>query len=226
MPTSLPILTKDGSCTLLHRQLQQTYHSVNGAVTESLHVFIDAGLRYMANYHNTINLLEVGLGTGLNALLAYKFAVKNNIMVHYTAIEPFPVEENTIKQLAKEIPFLEEDVKNIFLQIHNSPSGEKIDLNKHFVFQKQHISLQEFLCAQQFHLVFYDAFSPAKQPEMWADTVFQKVYDMMYPEGALVTYCAKGAVKRTLAQTGFLVESLPGPTGKREMIRAIKKQHQ
>lgn len=219
------IVTKDGSSTLIHPKLQETYHSVNGAVAESLHVFIDAGLNLISNSVSPVKILEVGFGTGLNALLAYKFAQQNNITVDYTAIEPFPVDEIIIKKLSGENPFCEKELIEPFLQMHNSPEGEKIKLENNFLFQKLYIKIQDISYIQQFHLVFYDAFSPSVQPEMWKDTIFQKIYNSMYDNGVMVTYCAKGTVKRTLKEIGFLVESLPGATGKREMIRATKKQH-
>ena len=217
------VVTKDGSCTLLHPQIKETYHSVNGAVAESLHVFIEAGLSFIYNSVSPVKVLEVGFGTGLNALLAYKFATQNNITVDYTGIEPFPLDEIVMKKLSRENPFCEKGLIEHFLQMHNSSEEEKIKFDENFIFQKLHIPIQEIRYIQEFHLIFYDAFSPASQAEMWTDTIFEMIYNSMYKGGVLVTYCAKGTVKRILKEIGFFVESLPGANGKREMIRAIKK---
>ncbi len=217
------LATKDGSYTLFNTNFNQTYHSIYGAMSESMHVFIRNGLMYMAEKCGSITLLEVGLGTGLNALLTYKMAVEKNIQVHYTAIEPFPIDTDTARLLYVSKSSDENDLSNNFLKMHYSHSGELISLHKNFSFQKYITTLENFTSPLLFDLIYYDAFSPGAQPEMWAVDAFEKIRSCMCKDATLVTYCAKGSVKRILKALNFTIESLPGANGKREMIRAIKK---
>lgn len=217
------ITTSDGSQTLYNAAINESYHSRFGAVQESKHVFINAGLQHCIEQNtNKINILEVGFGTGLNALLTLKFAVENNILVEYTAIEAFPLPAAIITQL--QYPELTGiTYKNYFLQMHQSQSGKMIQLHKNFSFYLFNQTLES--CALQqnhYNLIYFDAFSPEVQPELWSAEMFEKMQHCLIKSGILVSYCCKGIVKNNLRAAGFKIKRLPGAPGKREMLRAEK----
>jgi tRNA U34 5-methylaminomethyl-2-thiouridine-forming methyltransferase MnmC len=214
------ITTSDGSHSLLNEQLNETYHSVHGALQESLHVFIKHGLDFVAQNQKTINILEVGFGTGLNALLTAQSAKTNNLTVRYTSLEAFPVEENIWSQLNYvDSP---ESVA-LFEKLHRAKWDQPENISSNFILKKMETTLQEVqLERNHFDLIYFDAFAPNKQPEMWVQPVFRKVADSMKNGGVFVTYCAKGQVKRDLQTVGLEVETLQGPPGKREMVRAVR----
>lgn len=208
--------TADGSNTLYVPELNEHYHSIHGAVAESEHVYIQAGLKYTEPFFEEINLLEIGLGTGLNLYLTLQNAQKK---VNYTAIEPYPLTIDLINNMAYGIVDAEMQTK-----IHTAESNQWHKLSENFSFHNVNKKLEEIsLQPQFFNLVFFDAFAPAVQPELWTNFIFEKLYNAMQKDAVLVTYCCKGEVKRNLIKTGFFVEKLPGPPGKREMLRAIKK---
>jgi tRNA U34 5-methylaminomethyl-2-thiouridine-forming methyltransferase MnmC len=216
------IPTKDGSHTLRNTLLNETYHSIYGAIQESTHVFINNGLEYCVHSGNkkALTILEVGFGTGLNAFLTLRKSIELNIEVEYISIEPFPVPE----AIWKELNYAQgaED-KQRFIQLHQSPWNILTEINSHFHLQKiDKPILQVALPKLKFDLVYFDAFAPEKQPDMWTIQVYQHLVDAMKPGGILITYCAKGQVKRDLKSIGLQVEALPGPPGKREMTRAMK----
>lgn len=208
--------TRDGSRTLFVPELNEHYHSVHGAVTESLHVFIQNGLRYAQEKFSKINLLEVGMGTGLNAALTLQHSGNNEM--HYTALEPFPPE----LPLVKELNYGSWIDESLLLALHKLPYEVTQTLQPGFHFTKRKTSILDFQTIETFHLIYYDAFAPHAQPELWTPSLFDTLFAWMCEEGALVTYCAKGDVKRALKAAGFLVQTLPGPPGKREMVRAVK----
>ncbi|MGD9328845.1 MAG: tRNA (5-methylaminomethyl-2-thiouridine)(34)-methyltransferase MnmD [Cyclobacteriaceae bacterium] len=221
------LLTNDGSHTLMVEELNETYHSVHGALQESRHVFIKNGFRYILgkNPRKPLRIFELGLGTGLNALLTAMESHKLSVQVEYTCIEPYPVPEVIISQLnfheILDLPF----VKDYFGKIHSVGWDQMNHIHSFFKFRKVQSTIQEFnISAGYFHLVYYDAFAPNKQPEMWQRDVLQKVYGILSKESALVTYCAQGQVKRDLKASGFTVQSLQGPPGKKEMTRGLKGQ--
>lgn len=217
------ILTEDGSHTLIHPELNESYHSVHGAVQESQHVFIDAGLRKITASNKVISLLEVGFGTGLNALLTLNEIIATGNTVHYTTLEPFPIPEILVADLnyPKLIGNVPLDAE--FLLMHQAKKSVPLKLNTQFLFEKHVLRLQDFEGkAESFNLIYFDAFSPEKAPEMWEQAVFNKLYLLLQSGGVLVTYCAKGVVRRAMQQAGFTIERLPGPPGKREILRAIK----
>lgn len=213
--------TKDGSLTLKHHLIDEHYHSIHGALTESRHVFIRHGLEFAASGLDQLNILEVGLGTGLNALLTATHPLAKQININYTAIEPYPISMDKVAQLNYSELIPDASLKD-YLLIHSCELGKPIKIGA-VEFQKHQIPLNKFSSSPTFNLIYFDAFSPEKQPELWGIASFQKCYELLSIHGSLVTYCAKGIVKRTLKQAGFYVESLPGPPGKREMTRAIKR---
>jgi len=211
-------ISGDGSHTLYVPELEEHYHSVNGAINESMHVFIEAGLKQCQK--DTISVLEIGLGTGLNAYLTLKN--KSDKSIQYHALEKYPVSE----ELANELNFVPEDDKNgqvQFHRIHHLPWNKMELLMDGFSLHKQETDLLSVVFNATYDLVYFDAFAPEKQPEMWSDEIFRKIYEAMNNGGILTTYCAKGVIRRRLQACGFIVERLPGPKGKREMIRATKQ---
>ncbi|WKZ61708.1 MAG: tRNA (5-methylaminomethyl-2-thiouridine)(34)-methyltransferase MnmD [Cyclobacteriaceae bacterium] len=215
------IFTKDGSQTLRNVELNETYHSIHGAVQESLHVFIRHGLEFVQEKSpQKISILEIGFGTGLNAWLTARHIQDANGHVEYVTLESFPLEESIWTKLN----YAEKDAdKALFTRLHLADWNNPIQINNNFKLHKKHVSVQETdLPSSEFDLVYFDAFAPEKQPEMWSQDVLKKVVSTMKPGGIFVTYCAKGQVKRDLKSLGLTVEALPGPPGKREMIRAHK----
>lgn len=215
------IVTSDGSHSLYVPALDETYHSRHGAVQESEHVFIRHGLRYLIQSpraYRPLRLLEVGFGTGLNALLTYKNQWGQ--AVHYVSLETFPLDWELVKDLnyASEsslVPFFE--------NLHQAEWGKSVALSSLFTLHKIQTSLLEYVPeSSSFDLIYFDAFAPSKQPELWTEAVMKKMYDSLADGGVLVTYCAKGQLKRDLKACGFVVETLQGPPGKKEMVRATK----
>lgn len=219
------IETKDGSHSLLNGVLNETYHSTHGAVQESIHVFIKNGLQHWLskNQVKEITILEVGFGTGLNALLALKESIDKKIKIHYTSIEAFPVSSELVSQLnyPQQVPL--ENSEKLFHQLHSTSWNEPSSITPDFILEKREEKIQEIsLEGNNCDLIFFDAFAPAKQPAMWQLPVLEKVIHSLKPNGVFVTYCAQGQLKRNLKSLSLNVESLPGPPGKREMVRATK----
>lgn len=213
-------VTDDGSHTIINKQYGETYHSDFGAITESFHVFINAGLEFvLGNNPKQINILEIGTGTGLNVFLTYLKTKDLDIQVNYTGIEPFPLSLTEAKTL--NYPSLLEVDPEAFLKVH-SAQGHIVKLSNKFVFTNHIVTLNKVeLDIGKFDLVYMDAFSPKSQPELWTLDMFCKLYKSMSPCGVLTTYSCKGDVKRNLKKANFLIEKLPGPPGKREFLRAI-----
>lgn len=214
--------TADGSHTLFVPELQEHYHSVNGAIQESLHVFIEAGLRYCQK--KEVRIFEIGLGTGLNALLTLLEAKASGRTIYYTGIEKYPVTLLVSNSLNYANLIESENESGSFKSIQLVKWNHEIEIDKSFFLTKLNADLTDYSFPENagFDLVYFDAFAPEKQPEMWYQNIFEKIYKAMSPEGILVTYCAKGEVRRRMQRCGFLVERLPGPPGKREMLRAVK----
>ncbi|MCB0409371.1 MAG: tRNA (5-methylaminomethyl-2-thiouridine)(34)-methyltransferase MnmD [Flavobacteriales bacterium] len=214
--------TSDGSHTLYVPELDETYHSIHGAVQEAKHVFINNGLEYFKGLKK-FSVFEVGFGTGLNTILTKLYAEKNQVEINYHTIESFPISLEIIEKLnyAQEINGIE---KEDFLKIHEISWGENHQLSAYFKLTKVHDRIQGYETDRKFDVIFYDAFGPRAQKEMWEKSIFEKMFSLLNSDGILVTYCAKGQVKRNLKEVGFVVETLPGPPGKREMTRAIKEQ--
>lgn len=212
-------LTADGSPTLYVPELDETYHSMHGSVQEARHVFIENGLRFVATESKQVNILEVGFGTGLNALLTALYAKENAIRVNYVGLEAFPVEE----AIWKEINYhTDAEARSLYTKIMAPPFGETISIELNFSLFKEAKLIQDWVANETFDLIYYDAFGPRAQAEMWELPIFEKLYSLLNVGGALVTYCAQGQFKRHLKSLGMRVENLPGPPGKREMTRGTK----
>ena len=216
------IKTKDGSSTLYVEELDEHYHSIHGAVNEALHVFIENGLNKIAEKKQDIAIFEIGFGTGLNALVTQDFALKHNLNIQYSAIEKYPISSDVCAHL-NYVEFIENKALNIFFtDLHTSAWQKPIDITPQFTLEKIKDDIKTYKFTSTFDLIYFDAFGPRAQQEMWDKAIFQKLYDALNPNGIFVTYCAKGQVRRDLASVGFDVERLPGPPGKREMLRGIK----
>jgi tRNA U34 5-methylaminomethyl-2-thiouridine-forming methyltransferase MnmC len=192
---------------------------MHGSVQEARHVFIENGLRFVATESKQVNILEVGFGTGLNALLTAQYATENAIRVNYVGLEAYPVEE----AIWKEINYLTDaEARSLYTKIMAHPFGETISIELNFSLFKEAKLIQDWVANGTFDLIYYDAFGPRAQAEMWELPIFEKLYSLLNVGGALVTYCAQGQFKRHLKSLGMRVESLPGPPGKREMTRGTK----
>lgn len=231
MPTKKLFQTEDGSLTLFNESKNEYYHSIHGAVQESQHVFIDAGLLFMLNKKESINILEIGLGTGLNALLSLiklnaLNLVENDIdlqfKIRYFAVEPDPLASEIVDQLDYCNYLSVPQLLETFKMIHNSPDSNEFILNDNFSFTRFLVRFQEY-CSDEpkFDLVYFDAFSPEVEPTLWTQSIFARLHKMMNPGGAIVTYCSKGIVRRMMQACNFNTERLKGPPGKHEMLRAI-----
>ena len=217
------IKTADGSDTVFIPEMNVSYHSKHGAIQESMHVFIEAGLRYIINQltNKPINIFEMGFGTGLNAFLTVIEAEEKGIKVYYETVEKFTLRKEEIDSLNYEAVVKHE---KLFQQLHECKWDEEAGLNEYFTLKKVREDLINYSTNQPFNIIYYDAFAPTAQPELWTEEVFKKLHSMLLPKGILVTYCSKGSVRRAMKAAGFSIEKIPGPPGKREMVRATKLQ--
>jgi tRNA U34 5-methylaminomethyl-2-thiouridine-forming methyltransferase MnmC len=214
------LLSNDGSHTVFSSKFDVSYHSKHGAITESNVVFIDSGLKYLINTGSkTIKIFEMGLGTALNVHLTFQEAITSIINIEYSAIEAFPLKIEEIDALNYCQILGDEPV---FKNWHQLSWQQSHKITDNFQFTKIQGELQEFSLDNTYHLIYYDAFGPRTQPELWDLNMMQKMYSCLEIGGILVTYCAQGQFKRNLKSAGFTIEELPGPPGKREMIRATK----
>jgi len=213
------VITNDGSHSLFVPKINESYHSIHGSIVEAEHVFIKNG--FLAEKKQYLNILEIGFGTGLNALLTAQKAIHKNIEVNYHAIELYPVAEKEYTQLNfAELIGIE---KESLILLHESKWEDTCKINNNFTLTKNNISAEKYKTNTRFDIIYYDAFSPEKQPELWDESIFKKMYHFLKEDAFLVTYCAKGVVRRTLKEVGFEVISLDGPPGKRQMTRANRK---
>ena len=212
--------TDDGSYTLYVPHLDEHYHSVKGALTESRHIFIDMGLR-----HSNVTeprILEIGLGTGLNCFLTFLAAEETGKKIHYTGIERYPLNEETLRKL--DYPtIINQGHETDYYAIHQAPWGRDVELSPKFTLHKIEGDFTSYPFDGKYDIIYFDAFAPEKQPEMWEQSLFDMLYNVLNEGGILTTYCAKGVVRRMLQSAGFTVERLPGPPGgKREILRATR----
>ena len=218
------LITEDGSHTLFLPELNETYHSVRGAIQESNYVFIEQGLKYYLdeNKPGKIEVFEVGFGTGLNALLSALFAKKHRISMVYSSIESFPLNYDEIQKLNYIDLINDAAAPELFGKIHEAEWDANIGIGSGMEIRKIKDTIQDHHFINEFNICFFDAFAPSKQPEMWERDILRKMFEALKKGGVFVTYCAKGQLKRDLRSIGFQVQSLPGPPGKMEMVRGIK----
>ncbi len=215
------MITSDGSTTIHIPEWNEQYHSKHGAIQESYHVFIKQGLESISK--KNISILEIGFGTGLNGFITLLEAEKNNIIIDYVGVEAYRVPMEEVNQLnyVSELGALSS--KEIFEKIHTCSWEEKHQIADWFSLQKRKQFFHEIQDENQFDLIYFDAFGARLQPDLWTEDVFSLMFKALKETGTLVTYSAKGSVRRAMQSVGFFVERLPGPPGKREMLRAIKK---
>jgi tRNA U34 5-methylaminomethyl-2-thiouridine-forming methyltransferase MnmC len=220
----IPVITKDGSHTISIPEMGVTYHSTHGAIQESLHVFIEAGLNYFIEVQkpDKISILEMGFGTGLNALLTLIETEKLTCKINYYSLELYPLKKEEFIQLNYCHQLKRPGLQKAFRQMHQSNLNEAVPVTDKFSLTKIDSSLQAYSKNTLFNIIYFDAFDPAVQPELWTKEIFNKLYSLLMPGGVIVTYCCKGDVRRALIASGFAVKRIPGPPGKREMLRGIK----
>ncbi|WP_073177012.1 tRNA (5-methylaminomethyl-2-thiouridine)(34)-methyltransferase MnmD [Flagellimonas flava] len=214
------ITTADGSKTIQIEDWNEQYHSKHGAIQEAYHVFIEHGLRLFPE--GKVNILEIGFGTGLNALITLKEAARKNLDIEYVGVEAYPVTLQEVEALEYCDQLQVPQLKSIFQNMHQASWDEQAFISDIFKLTKQKKDFRDIDQKNLFNLIYFDAFGARVQPDLWTENVFAKMFLALRTKGVLVTYSAKGSVRRALQAVGFEVERLPGPPGKREMLRAIK----
>ncbi|MBZ9728819.1 tRNA (5-methylaminomethyl-2-thiouridine)(34)-methyltransferase MnmD [Salegentibacter sp. JZCK2] len=219
------IKTGDGSVTIHLSEWDEQYHSKHGAIQEARHVFIKMGLEYWVglNKGKELAILEIGFGTGLNAFITFLESKKNQLDINYTGVEAYPVSENEIRELNYAEMLSAENQVNSFHKMHEITWDAPVGISENFQLVKQQKRFEQIEDVNKYDLVFFDAFGARVQPELWTEEIFNKMFSAMKSKAVLVTYSAKGSVRRAMQTAGFMVERLPGPPGKREMLRAFKK---
>ncbi|WP_303315824.1 tRNA (5-methylaminomethyl-2-thiouridine)(34)-methyltransferase MnmD [Flavivirga abyssicola] len=223
------VITGDGSSTIHLPDWDEQYHSKHGAIQEAYHVFIKHGLLHFYNVEQSKNLneqvtiLEIGFGTGLNAFITLLEAEKLNININYFGVEGYPILMDEIDQLNYPIELNAQNKVALFKQLHEVVWEEKYMVSENFSIEKQNRFFSEIAEKNMYNIIYFDAFGARVQPELWTESIFLKMYNALKPGGVLVTYSAKGSVRRAMQAVGFIVERLPGPPGKREMLRACKE---
>ena len=220
------VTTEDGSKTIRLEEWNEHYHSTHGAIQEAMHVYINAGLNFYCAQHKTeaqpIKVLEAGFGTGLNALLALMWSKQHNIQLHYTGLEAYPISKDEQQALEYHQAIDGAEIKSVFDQLHKIPWNECLEISETFSLLKQQMFFSELDLHSEADVVFYDAFGPRVQPELWEAPLLEKFYDALKPGGVFVTYSVKGTAKRAMQGLGFEVDIIEGPPGKRHMMRAVK----
>ncbi len=215
------IITADGSTTIQIKDWNEQYHSKHGAIQEAYHVYIDSGLSLFKN--QKLSILEIGFGTGLNALITYIEASKLGLEVNYVGVDAYPIKSEELQRLNYVSQLKAEALSKDFLLMHDSQWEKEVAISDRFTLHKKQKDFAELAMENSFDLIYFDAFGARVQPELWTETIFAKMFRAMKNDGILVTYAAKGSVRRAMQAVGFYVERLPGPPGKREMLRATKK---
>lgn len=217
-------LTNDGSHTLVHPKYEAHYHSKAGAIQESDFIYINEGLNHILNDQNldVVSVLEMGFGTGLNAFNTFLEATKKGLKINYVAIEKYPLVKETLKELNYVSLLKAEEFEDVFFKIHEVEADLDHEISSNFKLYKKHIDFFDTDFDNQFNVVYFDAFSPYEQPELWTEKLFQLMYNALKSNGILITYCSQGKAKRALREVGFTVKRLPGPPSKRHILRATK----
>ncbi|MDC0629930.1 MAG: tRNA (5-methylaminomethyl-2-thiouridine)(34)-methyltransferase MnmD [Flavobacteriaceae bacterium] len=217
------ITTSDGSKTIQIEDWDEQYHSIHGAIQESQHVFIKTGLHHFLKLYqpNHLSILEIGFGTGLNAFLTALEAQTHKLKIQYEGVEAYPVLEEELLQL-NYAPLIAVDQQDLFEALHHVSWEELQPLNSYFSLKKRQQFFMDIEDENTFDLIYFDAFGARVQPELWTEVIFKRMFKALKNKGVLVTYAAKGSVRRAMQAVGFTVERLEGPPGKREMLRASK----
>ena len=219
------VTTGDGSTTIQITDWNEQYHSMHGAVQEARHVFLKMGLDFWMNENpdqKTLHILEIGFGTGLNALLTLMHAEKSSVNLLYEGVEAYPVSSEELAQLNYLEAADAQAFEAVFEKMHQLPWEQTEIITEAFQLKKRKQTFETLEDQNQHDLIYFDAFGARVQPELWEEPIFQKMSNALKPGGVLVTYAAKGSVRRAMQAVGFKVERLPGPPGKREMLRAVK----
>lgn len=214
------IRTKDGSTTIHIKDWDECYHSKHGAIQEAQHVFIKNGLALYQN--QSVSILEIGFGTGLNAFITYLESKKLDLEINYVGVEAYPVSISELSAMNYVSELNADDKNAIFNLFHESNWEEKVVIDPFFTITKRQQFFEEITDCEKYDLIYFDAFGYRVQPDLWSTSIFKKMHTALRPGGKLVTYAARGVVKRSMIEVGFTVEKLPGPPGKREMFRATK----
>lgn len=215
------ILTADGSSTIHLPEWDENYHSKHGAIQEAKHVFIKSGLSLFSEQN--ISILEIGFGTGLNSFITFLEAPKRNLIIDYVGVEAYPVAAAEIEKLNYVSELNAEEFTKVFSEMHEQEWDVRNILSSNFSLTKRKQFFHEIKDENRFDLIYFDAFGARVQPELWTEEIFEAMYKSLKNGGVLVTYCAKGSVRRAMLKVGFSIEKLAGPPGKREMLRATKK---
>lgn len=214
------VQTLDGSTTIHLPEWNENYHSKHGAIQEAKHVFIKNGFEQFSQ--PVLSILEIGFGTGLNTFITFLEALKSEIKINYVGVEAYPVDFNEIAQMnyVKELQATE--FESVFQEMHDKAWNVNVKISEDFYLNKRQQFFNEINDVEVFDLIYFDAFGYRVQPELWSTEIFKKMFNALKPGGKLVTYAARGVVKRSMIEVGFTVEKLAGPPGKREMFRASK----
>ena len=219
------VTTGDGSTTIQITDWNEQYHSMHGAVQEAKHVFLKMGLDFWMNENpdqNSLHILEIGFGTGLNALLTLIHTEKSSVDILYEGVEAYPVSSEELAQLNYLEAADAQAFEAVFEKMHQTPWEQTEIITEAFQLKKRKQTFETLEDQDQHDLIYFDAFGARVQPELWEEPIFEKMYRALKAGGVLVTYAAKGSVRRAMQAVGFKVERLPGPPGKREMLRAVK----
>lgn len=214
------ITTSDGSTSIYVPLLDENYHSHHGAINEAIHVFINSALLHIPQ--KRLSIFEVGYGTGLNALLTYKYGQEQQLSISYDSIEKYPLSPQEIAEL-NYVSEIDQKLQSAFTKMHQSEYNVPVSISDNFDLTKIEADIKNYQFQKNYDLIYFDAFAPNKQPSMWNSDVFQNIFDHCNTGAIFTTYCAQGQVRRDLQSVGFNIERIPGPPGKREMLRATKK---
>ncbi len=212
--------THDGSTTIHIKDWDECYHSKFGAIQEAQHVFIKNGLSLFQN--QSVSVLEIGFGTGLNAFITFLESKKPGLTIDYVGVEAYPISQEEVKMMNYVSELKAEKERTIFEKMHDCPWEKKVDLDSDFGLTKRKILFNEIIDIEKFDLIYFDAFGFRVQPELWSEEIFKIMFNALKHKGILVTYAARSSIKKNMIAAGFTVEKLQGPPGKREMFRAMK----
>lgn len=220
------VITGDGSSTIHLPAWEEQYHSKHGAIQEAYHVFIKHGLHFFSSerIEDPISILEIGFGTGLNAFITLLEAEKLEVTINYVGVEGYPVDLNEISQLNYPEKLKVSNQNKVFKVLHKIGWEIEQQVSPYFLLKKEQKFFHQIEDIDKFHIIYFDAFGARVQPELWTEKIFKQMYIALKNDGVLVTYSAKGSVRRAMQEVGFKVQKLPGPPGKREMLRAVKSK--